>query len=420
MTNVPEDKLIIYYDEEFKNRFIEAVSLLHEELEGFELNYTVAELRGSVFDDEGDPVDVDSIEFSIDPDEMCEAFCDALHEWGEKIEIKQSDLLTLLEDIRGSTIYDNLEYFCSSMYIHRVSVISRSEDTYLKLLMLETVTDGLQVYFSSEPSFHFSCKLAEQGHKEPVEHDSFVIVRGDNLNLEQCRKVFKSFVFEASSFANARIESYPNDPFDIDDLLLEEEDGSHLIETVKRRLIICDDTDKVISLYNKAMVCDDDEVAILFYSKVIEFVSETVVRAKVTDEARKVLSSNRALTPDANFVKELQELFKEHSYQKDADSLKLAVQTCGYFRDLNGKVPEFIKSKVKSELNKGGVWGALGTLADSITATRNSIAHAKANYRITGKEIPEAQYDQLSELLRVLSQQCIRWYAAQSPLVRVK
>lgn len=186
MTNVPEDKLIIYYDEEFKNRFIEAVSLLHEELEGFEFNYTVDELRDSVFDDEDDPVDdAGSIEFSIDPDEMCEVFCDALHEWGENIEIKQSDLLTLLKDIRGSAIYDNLEYFCSSMYLHRVSVISRSEDTYLKLLMLETVTDGLQVYFSSEPSFHFSYKLAEQGHKEPVEHDSFVTVRGTLNNAER-------------------------------------------------------------------------------------------------------------------------------------------------------------------------------------------------------------------------------------------
>lgn len=420
MTNVPEDKLIIYYDEEFKNRFIEAVSLLHEELEGFEFNYTVDELRESVFDDEDAPVETDSIEFSIDPDEMCEVSCDALYEWGEDIEIKQSDLLTLLEDIRGAEVYDNLEYFNSSMYLHRVSVISRSEDTYLKLLMLETVTNDLQVYFSSEPSFHFSFKLAEQGHKEPVEHDSFVVIRGKNLNLEQCRKIFKSYVFEASSVANARIESYPNEPFDIDDYLLEEEDGSPLVELVKRQLIVCDDTDKVISLYNKAMVCDDDEVAILFYSKVIEFVSETVVRTKVTDEARKVLSSNRALTPDANFIKELQELFKEHSYQKDADSLKLAVQTCGYFKDLDEKIPEFIKSRVKSELNKGGAWGALGALADSITATRNSIAHAKANYRTTGKEIPEAQYEQLSELLRVLSQQCIRWYASQSPLVRVK
>ncbi|HDZ3730317.1 TPA: hypothetical protein RSW61_001915 [Vibrio harveyi] len=419
MNNVPEDKLIVYYDEEFKNRFIEAIVLLHEELEGFEFHYTVDELRESVIDDEENPIDADSIEFSIDPDEVCDVSCDAFFDWGDT-EIKQSDLVTFLEDISGAELYDNLEYYSSSMYLHRVAVNSRSEDTYIKLLMLDTVTDGLQVYFSSEASFHFSVKLAEQGHKEPVEHDSFVVIRGENLNLEQCRKIFKSYVFEASSVANARIESYPNEPFDIDDHLLEEEDGSPLVEPVKRQLIVCDDTDKVISLYNKAMVCDDDEVAILFYSKVIEFVSETVVRTKVTDEARKVLSSNRALTPDANFIKELQELFKEHSYQKDSDSLKLAVQTCGYFRDLDGKVPEFIKSRVKSELKKGGVWGALGTLADSITATRNSIAHAKANYKITGKEIPEEQYDQLSELLRVLSQQCIRWYAAQSPLVRVK
>ncbi|NRF32989.1 hypothetical protein [Vibrio coralliilyticus] len=139
----------------------------------------------------------------------------------------------------------------------------------------------------------------------------------------------------------------------------------------------------------------------------------------MTAETRKVLLSNKALNPNANFVKELQELFKDHSYQKDADSLKLTVQTCGYFKDLEDLVPEFIQRKVKTEKKKSE-WDALGVIAESITATRNKIAHAKSNYRLSGKEIPEDQYAKLTELLRVLAQQCIRWYSAQSPLSRVK
>ncbi|MEZ9495497.1 hypothetical protein AB4170_24390 [Vibrio splendidus] len=419
MSNIPEDKLIVHYDDEFKDKFIEAMETLQVELDGFEFGYTIEELKESVIDDEEKPIDAESVAFVIDPDEFCKIYCDAIIEWEDDIEIRQNDILTLLSELRSAELHDYVEYFSSTLYLHRVSVISRSEDTYMKLLMLEPLADGMQVYFASDPSFHFSYKLSEDGHREPVDHhDSFVCIRGDNLKLERCRKVYKSYVFEANSVANAKVESYPNEPFDIDDYMIEES-TEKVDGTIQRQLIVCEDTDKVIGLYNKAMCCDDDEVAILFYSKVIEFISETVVREKVTDEARKALASTRALNPDANFIKELQDLFKDYSYQKDADSLKLTVQSCGYFKDLEGLVPEFIHKKVKTEKKKSE-WDALGTIADSITATRNSIAHAKSNYRPSGKEIPEDQYDQLTELLRLLSQQCIRWYSAQSPLVRVK
>ncbi|KJF91634.1 hypothetical protein [Photobacterium leiognathi] len=418
MNEIPEDKLIVHYDEEFKNQLIDSIDNLSKKIDGFDTEFETSDLKESVIDPEDNPVDADVVAFVIAPDEEIEVYCEAFNEYGECLSVLQKDLINLDTELETAQLIDYVEYFSSNLYLHRVSTTCDESLSYFNLMTLEAVADDLKVYFSPEISFQFSYLLYKNGHKEPVSHDAFVVIRGENLTLDQCRKVYKSFVFEANTVSDITIESTPNEPFDIDDFFLEEPDKDQLT-TFKRRLILCDDTDKVIQLYNKAMCCDDDEVSILFYSKVLEFVSETVVRSKITDEARKALSSNRAMNPDANFIKELQNLFKDHSYQKDADSIKLTVQTCGYMSDLEDKIPSHIKRKVDTERKKG-VLEALGSIADSITATRNSIAHAKANYRPSGKEIPEDQYNELSELLRVLAQQCIRWYAAQSPLTRVK
>ncbi|MGF1775880.1 hypothetical protein [Vibrio nomapromontoriensis] len=418
MSNVSEDKLIVHYDRAFKAKFIESLEEVIDKIDGFEIRFEIEELKDSVFDDPTDSIDGGYVVLSIDPDDEIDVYYSPL-EFGSDLVLKQSDVITLLHDLNNAELIDYKEYFSKTMYLHRVSITSKHDESYLKLLMLVTQVDDVEVYLSPEPSFHFSYLLSQQGHREPVDHDSFVVIKGSELTLDRCRQIYKSFIFEANSVSNAQIESFPNEPFDIDDYLVAAPERPAEATTIKRKLILCDDTEKVIDLYNKAMCCDDDEVAVLFYSKILEFVSETVVRVKVTDEARKALSSNRAMDPDANFIKELQNLFKDHSYQKDADSIKLTVQTCGYFKDLEDKVPSYIKKKIVTE-SKKKEWDALGYIADSITATRNSIAHAKANYRPSGKEIPEAQYNELAELLRILAQQCIRWYAAQSPLIRVK
>ncbi|WP_114635355.1 hypothetical protein [Vibrio splendidus] len=410
-----DEMLVVYTDETFKDQFIDSIISLQNTIKGFEIELEISELKESVLDHDG--IDAKSVAFVIDPDEQVEVYSHAVHEFGECMSILQKDLILLETDLEIAQLIDYVEYFSPTLYLHRVFASGQEQIDYFHLLTLEAIAEGVQVYFSSEGSFHFSCLLEKKGHKEPVGHDSFVVIRGDNLTLERCRKIYKSFIFEVNTVSNISLESSPNKPYELDDYVLDEPyiDST----TYKRGLIMCDDTEQVIELYNKAMCCDDDEVSILFYSKVLEFVSETVVRSKITDEARKALSSNRAMNPDANFIKELQNLFKDHSYQKDADSIKLTVQTCGYMSDLEDKIPSHIKKKVVTARQKG-VPDALSLIADSITATRNSIAHAKSNYRPSGKEIPEEQYNELSELLRVLAQQCIRWYAAQSPLTRVK
>ncbi|NRF62106.1 hypothetical protein [Vibrio coralliilyticus] len=413
------EKAVVYYDEEFKNKYIAAIERLTQIIEGFETECDPDELKKSVYDTFES---VEAVSFVIHPDEQVEVYSDSLSSHGESLIMLQKDLVELEHDLEIAQLINHVEYFTPTLYMHRVSTMNVDEDkvVYFDFFKLDAISDDIKVYFSPECSFHFSYMLGkDQTHKEPVSNDAFVVIRGEHLTLEKCRRAYKSYVFEANAVSNIIIESCPNEPFDLDGYLIGDEPDTDGFYPVNRQLIMCDDTEKVIDLYNKALYCDDDEVSILFYSKVVEFVSETVVRAKVTDEVRKALSSNKALNPDANFVKDLQNLFKDHSYQKDADSIKLTVQTCGYMKDLTEWLPHYIEKKVNTESKKGDVEG-LGCIADYITATRNSIAHAKSNYRFTGREVPEEHYREFAELLRVVSQQCIRWYAAQSPLSRVK
>ncbi|GBK98771.1 hypothetical protein VH1709_contig00029-0003 [Vibrio harveyi] len=413
------EKVVVYYDEEFKNKYIAAIERLTQIIEGFETECDLDELKKSVYDTFES---VEAASFVIHPDEQVEVYSDSLSSHGESLIMSQKDLVELEHDLEIAQLINHVEYFTPTLYMHRVSTMNVDEDkvVYFDFFKLDAISDDIKVYFSPECSFHFSYMLGkDQTHKEPVSNDAFVVIRGEHLTLEKCRRAYKSYVFEANAVSNIIIESCPNEPFDLDGYLIGDEPDTDGFYPVNRQLIMCDDTEKVIDLYNKALYCDDDEVSILFYSKVVEFVSETVVRAKVTDEVRKALSSNKALNPDANFVKDLQNLFKDHSYQKDADSIKLTVQTCGYMKDLTEWLPHYIEKKVNTESKKGDVEG-LGCIADYITATRNNIAHAKSNYRFTGREVPEEHYREFAELLRVVSQQCIRWYAAQSPLSRVK
>ena len=47
----------------------------------------------------------------------------------------------------------------------------------------------------------------------------------------------------------------------------------------------------------------------------------------------------------------------------------------------------------------------------ALSATRNAIAHAKANYEPTGEECPETQLSQFVACVEIAAQQVIRWFA---------
>jgi hypothetical protein len=62
---------------------------------------------------------------------------------------------------------------------------------------------------------------------------------------------------------------------------------------------------------------------------------------------------------------------------------------------------------------------ALAQLGASLYATRNRIAHAKANYEPTGEECPDEQLASYARCAKLAAQQAVRWYHSRSEDARV-
>lgn len=143
-------------------------------------------------------------------------------------------------------------------------------------------------------------------------------------------------------------------------------------------------------MFLRALSPDHDlEYRILCFAKVVEYVSLTAVKQKAHGEIRRRLMDGQVLAPDARFIEDLIQLVEaQREYRKDAEALRIAIRE---FADL----------------------------AASLSATRNQIAHGKANYGATGRECPPDQMGAFVELLRKLSVQGIHWFAALPDSMRV-
>ena len=169
--------------------------------------------------------------------------------------------------------------------------------------------------------------------------------------------------------------------------------------------------------------------AILQYTKVLEFVSQTVIRQEITTKAQNKLMSSRALNPDANYIKEIENLFLDfkQKYDTDRNAIKATIRTCCDLFEIVDHAPKYLDRiiKLKENLLKEKsdkeklVDSAFDLLTDSISDTRNFLAHAKANYTLKGKECPDEQKEYFVNMLKILSTQAIRWFALTNESARV-
>lgn len=149
------------------------------------------------------------------------------------------------------------------------------------------------------------------------------------------------------------------------------------------------------------------------YTKAIEFVAQTVVRTNTTELIRKKLLTPRSLDPDAAFIQELQESFEAlRIFRQDREAIRSAIETACDVDSLVDSAPPFLKDlkKLRRESSEEERLKALTTFAVSLVDTRNSIVHAKPNYRSTGNECPASQLYEFAVLAKRATQQAIRWF----------
>lgn len=180
---------------------------------------------------------------------------------------------------------------------------------------------------------------------------------------------------------------------------------------------------ELYSLFIEGSAAQPAEYALIHFVKAIEYVSATVVRQAKHDSLRRRLTSKRALAPDAEFLDSLVAVVEEgRVFNKDSEALRLTLQTCcDPYLLASENPPKFLgglnalRSKSDPKMQKA----ALDELAASLSATRNQLSHAKANYAPTGDECPPDQLIAFTGLAHAVAEQAIRWYANLAEHTRV-
>ena len=222
--------------------------------------------------------------------------------------------------------------------------------------------------------------------------------------------VANAFLFELATSAEVTFSMAPYPEVEYPDE--DEERDQH--DVTLRPLVLGHGLPDLYELFVAGCSANPAEYALIHFVKVIEYVSATVVRSSRHDALRKRLSGKAALAPDAEFLDDLADLIEEQRlFNKDAEALKLTLQTCCDPVTLASTAPRFLKvlRGVREESDPKLKRTALDELSACLSATRNQLSHAKANYELTGAECPSDELGELTYCAQHAAQQVIRWYA---------
>jgi hypothetical protein len=244
--------------------------------------------------------------------------------------------------------------------------------------------------------------------------------RAGEIAEDSARYCADAYLFELSSSVGLDFEVDPRPTLDYEDP--EELDWRHSYDVRLRPLMLGMGMPELLRLYNRAAVATDDEIKVLYFAKVMEYVSRTVVNQRAYEVIRAKLLSPRSLSPDVSYVAELQAVVEEQRvFRKDREAVRQATIACCEASEIAGAAPQFLAKlrKVSPEDAPKKKEEALAELGASLYATRNRVAHAKADYEPTGEECPEEQMPDFAECAKLAAQQAVRWYHSRPENARV-
>ena len=350
----------------------------------------------------------------------------------EVTEITCSKFINLADEMKSAKLLDNLICTTDKRYIVRVEGLDY--DTIMKLYhQLDSKNDdGVERGFLIKSNIDnktynisivngitpFGILIAFNGDYEkyfpPVMEDEYFIEVSCSSSIDNkiAEALIEAYIFELSISSEINLKKSPRPH--ISDV---EEDFEKFSEFnfIHRPLNISKGMAEIHTLYNHASSALDNEISLLFYNKIIEYVAQTVIRMNKTEAFLVKLSSKRALSPDANFIIELENTFEGlRRFKKDKESIITTILKCCDVDELYSFSPIFILNKFpqKDDINKNEKIrnDFLKYLATVIVDTRNAIVHAKANYEPTGNECPGEELPEFVNLVRIASVQIIRWY----------
>ena len=247
-----------------------------------------------------------------------------------------------------------------------------------------------------------------------LDDDLFVELRvNQKISDSLQNSIFEAYLFELSNSLDISFEISPRPSLEYN--YIDDRRDDFLRINRFRSLLLGKGITPLLALYNKAVSSKDSHVQILYFTKAIEYVSQTVIKIQSNKVIKSKLLSSKALNPDADFISELEVIIdKQRIYKKDKEAIKQTIITCCESSELTKLIPSFLKefNNISVESKQQDIEKALEALGDSLYSTRNMIAHAKANYTLTGKECPEKELSDFTQCVKLATQQVIQWYSS--------
>lgn len=418
--------MLTFSSEDFKAEIIECLLYIKEKETGNGLQLDFPELLCDDFNSEDydDILIGEDYEVSIFPDESNQEFHMTIRELidiiNESKEVIYHDTLKCITNKRTLIRVNN----CENEDIHIVNELLSLNQ---KILELKSVINNKSISCSLVKGFtmyglirHYKKDYGEY-YGSVIDTDVFIeIIYDEMLTKEEVNSIYNSFVFELSASHNINIVEEPR--FSV----LEMEDFNIELDTTKilslRPLLFGRGIDSILEIFNKGVSSTTNpEYSIIQYSKVLEYVSQTVIREELNTEIFKKLDSPIALNPDANYIKELENLIVNlnKKYEIDRGAIKTTIKTCCDILNIIEYSPSYLDKvlNLKQNLEKPKadkervLEAAYNQLSDSISDTRNHISHAKTNYVLNGLECPKEDYDNFARMTKTLAAQVIRWFS---------
>lgn len=269
----------------------------------------------------------------------------------------------------------------------------------------------------------FSFALLKYGqvikyYAEPCDHSTRVVVieHEDDAERSIILDVLQNFLFELASkkALHYRLSSH----FTVYDSSSEDSSSGEKID-VQTGFDLCQgeswrsDLDPM-KLWLDGVLSESSYVSVLAYVRAIEFAAPTAASVELINSVQLMMKTQRHRIESAAFINELMAESKRLTLrnQKDAELIKLVVRSVvspAVLAPLVGLFDTKLAEKLVSE-ERQKVEQAIDQYSEIVTDTRNSLVHAKSNYRRTGKELQEDQLGLLESSLRYVSHAAVLWY----------
>ena len=350
------------------------------------------------------------------------------------VSLPVKDLIDLsLEVTDSATSFDGLTYHSSRRTIIRMNSTDLRSHAFAdrvsashrhELKMISEVGGKPSNISIKNDSAHFGAIIVARDHfydkyNPPLTGDELFIEveHPHGASITDCNALIHAYLFELHTTLGLEFFEWPR-PLDDEIDYPEDEDIGELVGQAGRLrpLLIGQGLLSVLSEFNSAHGANRSDWSLLSYVKCIEYVAATVVREKQYEDLRKRLLTRDALKPNAEFMDGLLLLFEENrTLTKDAEAIRLSIERCCDPIPMAGHAPAFLRTlaKIGPSSTLAQRQASLLDLSAALTATRNQLAHAKANYRRTGKECPPEQLSSLVVCARIAAEQCIRWYSSR-------